>query len=331
MRLKSPLLLLTVLILLIAYRSNATPPELKISTISHPEIAEQCIYGIAGKSGKRAFGLRNRVFVESADGVTQTYDSKNSPILETGTITDLVLNDQELWVSQSAPSQRPGVFRYANNRWQIFQEPDAPGLLNGNIVCLLADDDEYVWLGYRTEGVSQFIEAVNPVLKSTKIMHLYDFQLLSMHMQMTHLWIGTNNGVIRYRTEIKSNYELNIDKWIYPEFPAREAFSVSDFVDTQIVAGTSRGLAVFDGKTWTLKGKNDGVVALPIMHIQRDGNYLWLGSPAGLQLWSQNGSEKLITVADGLPSNNITALAIDENGNLLVGTEKGAAIISTLK
>ncbi len=331
MSFKPHLLLIVLLLLMISSTGKAAPPEFKISTISHPEIAGQYIYGIAGKSGKRAFGLRNKVFVESADGITQTHNSENSPLLETGTITDLVLNDQELWVSQSAPSQRPGVFRYASNRWQIFQEPDAPGLLNGNIVCLLADDDDYVWLGYRTEGVSQFIEAVNPVLKSTKIMHLYDFQLLSMHMQMTHLWIGTNNGVIRYRTEIRSNYELNIDKWVYPEFPAREAFSISDFIDKQVVAGTSRGLAVFSSKTWTLKGKNDGVVALPVMHIQRDGNYLWLGSPVGLQLWSQNGSEKLITVADGLPSNNITALAIDENGNLLVGTEKGAAIISTLK
>lgn len=328
---KSPLLFLLTLLLLVSSTSNGKPPELKISGISHPEIAEQCIYGIAGKSGKRAFGLRNRIFVESADGTTQTYNNQNSPILENGTITDLVLTDQELWVAQSAPSQKPGVFRYADNKWHVFKEPDAPGLLNGNIVCLLADDDEYVWLGYRTEGVSQFIEAVNPVLKSTKIMHLYDFQLLSMHMQITHLWIGTNNGVIRYRTEIKSNYELNIDKWIFPEFPAREAFSISDFIGKQVVAGTSRGLAVFDGKTWTLKGKNDGVVALPVMHTQRDGNYLWLGSPAGLQLWSQNGSERLLTVADGLPSNNITALAIDENGNLLVGTEKGAAIISTLK
>lgn len=316
---------------LISRPLSAQAPEFRISHIDHPEISGRHIYGIAGKNGKRAIALRDRIFMEAMDGTTQIFDPNNSPLLETGTVKSIALTDQELWAIQSAPSQRPGAFRFANNSWSVFQEPDAPGLLNGIIACLHVDDDQYVWLGYKKEGVSQFVEAVNPVLKSTKIMHLFDNELLSMHMQMTHLWIGTNNGVIRYRTEIKSNYDLNIDKWLFPAFPAREAFSISDFVNYSVVAGTSRGLAIFDGKTWSLKGKKDGIVGLPINLIQRDKDLLWLGSPVGLQLWGNNGPVAFFTSVDGLPSSNITALALDENGNLLVGTDKGAAIISALQ
>lgn len=328
MNLRLCLLILIATVFFVTASSHAATGEFRISNVEHPDIAGQQIYAIAGNSGKRVFGLRNRVFIESEDGSTQTYDSSNSPIIVTGTITGLALTNQELWLAQSAPSQRPGVLRYADNKWHFYQEPDAPGLLNGRIVCIHVDEDDFVWLGHHREGISKFVEAVNPVFNNTKIMHLYDNDLLAVHMQITHLWIGTANGIVRYRTDIRSNYDLNIDKWVFPEFPAREAFSISTFTDNQIVAGTSRGLAIFDGKKWQLKGKAEGILALPVTHIQRSGDRLWLGSPAGLQLWSASGSEKFFTTTDGLPANNITALGLDENGNLLVGTEKGAAIIS---
>lgn len=299
-----------------------------ISKIEHPEISGQTIYGMAGKNGRRAIALRNKIFIESQNGSTEIFDHNNSPLLEGGTITAIELTESDLWVAQSAPSQNPGVCHYSDGKWHYYKQPDAAGLLNNNITVIHADADDSIWLGHRREGVSHYIEAVNPVFKNTKIMHFYDFDLISLHMQLTHLWAGSTNGIVRYRSEIKSSYDLNIDKWLFPEFPAREAFCIAEYTNHQIFAGTSRGLAVFDGQTWKLKGKQEGILALPVKQMQRSGDYLWLGSPAGLQLWRENGESIFLTEQDGLPSSVITALATDENGNLLAGTEKGAAIIA---
>jgi len=299
-----------------------------ISRIEHPEIAGQTIYAMAGKNGRRAIALRNKIFVESQDGLTELFDHTNSPLLEGGTITSLELTESDIWAAQSAPSQNPGLFHYSDGKWHSYKQPDAAGLLNNNVRVIHADADDSIWIGHRREGVSHYIEAVNPVFKNTKIMHFYDFELISLYMQLTHLWAGSTNGIVRYRSEIGSSYDLNIDKWVFPEFPAREAFCITEHTNHRIVAGTGRGLAIFDGQTWKLKGKSDGIQALPVRQIQKSGNYLWLGSPAGLQLWSEGSESIFLTEQDGLPSSVITVLAIDENGNLLAGTEKGAAIIA---
>jgi len=299
-----------------------------VSTIEHPEISGQTIYGIAGKNGLRAIALRNKIFIERQDGNTEIFDHSSSPLLEGGTITAVEISEDDLWVAQSAPSQNPGILHFSNGIWNSYKQPDAPGLLNNNIRAIHADQDDSIWIGHKREGVSHYIESVNPVFKNTKIMHFYDFDLLALHMQITHLWAGSSNGIIRYRSEIKSNYDLNIDKWVFPEFPAREAFCIAEYTDNRIFAGTSRGLAVFADNKWSLLGRSEGITALPVMFIQRSGPYLWLGSPAGLQLWNETGETLFLTEEHGLPSRVITALATDENGNLLVGTEKGAAIIA---
>ncbi|MDD3148298.1 MAG: two-component regulator propeller domain-containing protein [Candidatus Riflebacteria bacterium] len=300
----------------------------QIKTLKHPEIAGNHIYAVCGKDGVRIWGLRNRIFVERENGVVESYSSENSSLAVVGTITDVAYANHEIWVAQTAPSQGLGVFKFDSQNWETCKFPDAPGLLNNYIVDIHVDKDEQIWFGHRFHGISRYVERVIPTFSNYKVMHLYDCHLLTTFMQLTHLWIGTTNGIVRLRTEQKSNYDLNVDKWVFPEFPAREAFSVCDYDNDLVIAGTSRGLAIFDGKKWVLHGKNQGIKALPVLHLQRNGHMVWIGSPAGLQLWSENRVGQLITEADGLPSSNITALALDENGHLLVGTEKGAAMLS---
>ena len=315
---------------LASYAEAAEFPVIK--ALQHPEISGNHIYAVSGHDGLRVWGLRNRIFIEKADSSLQVFSPENSPIAVEGSITSLAAINGDIWVAQTAPSRDLGLLKFDGANWQTFREPDAIGLLNNEIVDIHVDKDEDIWFGHRHHGLSQFVYLVNPTFKShNKIMHLFDFELLSSFMQLTHLWIGTDNGIVRLRTELKSNFELNVDKWIYPEFPAREAFSICDYQDNLVIAGTSRGLAIFDGKTWVMRGRNEGVKALPALHLQRDGARVWVGSPIGLQLWSLSEPGRLFTEADGLPANQITALALDENGNLLVGTEKGAAIIPAEK
>ncbi len=320
--------LLIIIMGFILIMNNATGQiRVLISEMKHPEISGQFIYSVSGDAGKRAYATRNHVVIESEDGTLKTYDSSNSPLSDNGEIKAIALVENDLWVSQFIGSKGQGIFHYQNDKWSAYRNPDTPGFLNNYAVTLHVDKDNFIWIGHLKEGLSRYIESVNPVFKNVKISHLYDVQLMSVFMQTTHLWVGTQKGIVRYRSEIESRRDLNIDKWIPPEFPAREVFSICDYTNDRIVAGTSKGIAIYDNQRWSLIGRKEGIKGFPVKHLARNGKYIWLGTPSGLQLWSEEGESKLYTTADGLPSNNITALSTDENNNLLVGTAKGVAII----
>lgn len=323
-------LIFAFILCLFATSGGATTPEnMTIQTLNHPELLDKQIYAVSARDGIKVWGLQNRIFIENMDGSTQTFSSSNSPIADGGTVSAVAVVNNDVWVTQTAPSQGLGILKYNFEKWESFIDPETHGMTNNTVVDIYVDPDENIWFGHRLQGLSRYIDQVNPTFKSyNKISHLYDCNLFCSFMQLTHLWIGTTNGIVRLRTEIKSNHELDVDKWLYPEFPAREAFSICDYLDDLLIAGTSRGLAIFDGKTWSILDKTKGIKALPAMHLLRSGKNIWIGSPVGLQLWNIDNPGQLITEADGLPSSNITALCLDENNNLLVGTEKGATIIS---
>ncbi|PKL49598.1 MAG: hypothetical protein CVV42_06345 [Candidatus Riflebacteria bacterium HGW-Riflebacteria-2] len=320
--------LLAILTVFFALSTAATASEdFVISKVSHPFVANEEVRAIAARQGIRVWALHNSLFVETSDGNVMTLTPENSPLNAAGNITSIGICNNEIWVAQNSTFGGLGLFRYDFDRWTTFRDPDAPGLLNNRIVYMHVDKDDYLWFGHREHGVSRFVETVNPGFRSYKIMHFYDNSLLTVFMQLTHLWLGSSNGIVRLRTEIKSNVELNVDKWLFPEFPAREVFSICDYTDDRIIAGTSRGLAIFDGKNWSLLRKVDGIKAIPATCLQRDGDQIWIGSPTGLQLWQEKQPGRFFTEADGLPASHIKSLCLDENGNLLVGTTRGAAII----
>mgnify|MGYP001228373467 CR=1 FL=1 len=298
-----------------------------ISRVLHPFIANEEIRAIAARQGMRVWALHNSLFIETSDGKILTFTPENSPLNAAGNITSVGICNGEIWAAQNSTFGGLGLFRYDFTSWTTLRDPDAPGLLNNRIVSMHVDKDDYLWFGHREHGVSRFVETVNPSFRSYKIMHFYDNSLLTVFMQLTHLWIGSSNGIVRLRTEIKSNVELNVDTWLFPKFPAREVFSICDYTDDRILAGTSRGLAMFDGKNWSILRKVDGIKAIPATCLQRDGVQVWIGSPAGLQLWQENQPGKFFTEADGLPASHIKSLCLDENGNLLIGTIRGAAIL----
>lgn len=324
------ILALIYLMLITCWPAQAEKPDnIIIVPVKLPvAAAENQVYAVAGNNGMKAWGFQHRLFIQKANDEILEFSPANSPLAEEGTISDIGIVNEDVWVAQTAPSKDLGILKFDGSSWVKFREPDAVGLLNNEVVDIHIDPDENIWFGHRYHGLSRLVYLVNPTFKSyNKVLHLFENALQSSFMQKTHLWIGTANGIVRLRTEMKSNFELNVDTWLYPEFPAREAFSVCDYTDDMIVAGTSRGIALFDGKKWSLRGRAEGIKALPVRFLQRQGDKIWLGSPVGLQLWSIDDPGQLINEVDGLPGSNITALALDEHGNLLVGTEKGPALI----
>jgi len=58
-----------------------------------------------------------------------------------------------------------------------------------------------------------------------------------------------------------------------------------------------------------------------------DGYLLWVATSGGVHVWEDRGETwgitRILTTADGLPSNNVRDIAIDAQGNKWIGTDKG--------
>lgn len=93
-----------------------------------------------------------------------------------------------------------------------------------------------------------------------------------------------------------------------------------------LLAGTAAGLAQFDParQRWQATGRTVWQIApVPIRTILPLGPQLWLATPQGIE-WTDGRTWRTFTTADGLPSNDITALAHTAEG-VWAGTAAGVA------
>src|SRR3954470_1931145 len=71
--------------------------------------------------------------------------------------------------------------------------------------------------------------------------------------------------------------------------------------------------------------------SLPVTCLAAAGGLIWAGTPHGLIRWTQGTKDKekatpaVLTTADGLPSDKITAISIDGAGGVWVVTPKGVS------
>lgn len=325
MKLK-PILLLFLFVFL---ASSAHSANFKIQRIDHPLLCDRIIYAVAEEDGMVVWATDNRLVVFYKDGSSRTFDSKNSPLIEAANISAVGICEGSIWVTQINFSNGYGIFRFDGEKWDVFKDPEKEGILSNRVLKIHVDDDKVVWFGHEFQGATRMVEAIPLKFSNTKILHLFRSRLLSIYMQMTHLWMGSVNGVVRYRSEIESNYYLNVDTWKFPEFPAKAAYCITEYLHNRIFIGTDTGLAVFDGKNWQLLKKKAGIKALPVLHAVNCGNDLWLGSPVGVQCWNEKQPSRLLTKEDGLPGQRITAMASNRAGKIFIGTESGACVIET--
>ncbi|GEM_PF-1180632 len=320
-------ILIKCLFVLLLFCSATFGQNLVIEKIEHPLLNGRRICAVASENGLNVWATHNELVLTTPDKRIEVFDHKNSPLIEAADISAAGICDGAIWVTQVNSSNGYGIFHYDNGIWNVYKDPDNEGILNNRILRIHVDQDKTVWFGHEVHGVTKMVESIPIKFINEKFMHLFDNRLHCIFMQLTHLWVGCNNGVVRFRSEISSNYYLNVDTWVYPEFPARAAYSICEYGSETIAVGTDTGLAVFDGKKWNMLKKKDGIKALPALHLIKDGKNIWIGSSNGLQRWQADSSSELLTTESGLPGNRVTSMALQEPGIVLVGTETGAAIV----
>ena len=97
--------------------------------------------------------------------------------------------------------------------------------------------------------------------------------------------------------------------------------------------GTKHGLYKFNIESEELAKHEsyglNGPLSTHISDIKADSKgVLWIGTPIGLSRFEPNGSWSSIRGSEGLPVENITALAIDKNDRIWIGTTQGAILFT---
>ena len=155
---------------------------------------------------------------------------------------------------------------------------------------------------------------------------------LAQHSDGT-IWVATeDSGVWRY----DSNPAPGAGNW--KQFTAKDgladnnAYALAVDQKGRVWAGTlNHGVSVWNGQQWKNYGVLDGPLGERVFDIAicpTDGD-VWIATNAGLTRYSQQKeSWSYVTRADGLPSDQVQAIAFDKDGNIVLGTQCDGVALS---
>jgi len=239
------------------------------------------------------------------------------------------------WITAIAADERGGVWfgsqgggaAYLDeNGWTLYTERD--GLASNWIRDIAIDPQGLVWFA-TSKGVSVFSGSAWQTFSSSNSPLPRDVVSAIAIDKAGNRWLATEGGGVVF---------LSADEREWRTYTTADGLG-DDFVLALAVdpagrvwAGTWRGgLSVFDGNGWTTyRSENSGLAANWVQALAADSQgRIWCGTyglpGAGLSvLTPETGQWLRFGLADGLPSENISALAAIRPGEVWVGTEMGA-------
>ncbi len=135
-----------------------------------------------------------------------------------------------------------------------------------------------------------------------------------------YVWTATQGGVSRFDGVHFTTFT------IADGLPRNWVFTIAEDADGRIWVGTYEGVAVFDGERFRTIGED--VLRTPVHSIAFEGDRAWIDTrDAGVVAVEDGRVVRVVTEADGLPSNAVGPLAVDPAGGIWVGTPEGVARI----
>ncbi len=193
--------------------------------------------------------------------------------------------------------------------------------IGDQIRYLKRDINDNMWIGTNDNGVSMFNYKsgrfeYNPVINryvSNNIVTAMDVD------NNNQLWVGTMAGLIYY--DIKEDQSTRLSQVDGLNGKDISAIYV-DSKDRVWVGINNKGLNIIEGTTFK-KVEFDGMVTPKCMVEDKDGNVLIGTLTKGILVCDGEKIIKTITESDGLLSNLIAQLNIDDKNNIFVGTSRG--------
>ena len=211
------------------------------------------------------------------------------------------------------------VFALQLNAQIITNYTTADGLLSDFVECIEADVNDNIWFG-TSVGVQKF-DGSNWTTYTTADGLVNDNVKVITSASNGDIWVGTDFGASNFDGANWTTYDntngLN----------SNQVKSIDEDANGGIWIGTNLGVSHFDGTTWTSYSSPDlhwsGVNATA---FDSNGDK-WFASPLGGITHFDGTTFTPYDTSNGLLSQFVTALLIDDQDNKWVGTSSGMSVL----
>jgi len=225
-----------------------------------------------------------------------------------------VSSDGSLWAGGGN-----GLFQLKPRAIRVFDACESHQFQT--VTALLPREGATFWVGVDGRGLltgpagtfRQFITDP-PVLNSAVVSALFLTRdgTFWVGTRGHHLWKVAMNGAVKQVRSLTG-------------YASRDVTALAQTADGLLWVGTRAGLLKMDPKTWLefASGPEDTVLAL----CADRGDGIWVGTQSR-RLWhvDRSGGKRVLGKANGLPSDTVRALHVDEKGRLWMATPKGLAV-----
>ncbi len=245
---------------------------------------------------------------------TCTAAFRSAPGMANAPLTSLTLDaDGQVYFTTAGD----GFSSYDGDGWERFARP-AAGIRGNAVRAATVDADGALWVV--TEAGVQRVVAPNraPVLTPDSPIAPASIQAIYAG-DNGDIWIG-GAGAAQWDGTAWTTYTLTDG--------LAGAVVQALAVDSRgrIWLGTDAGVSIWNGESFFNLTRDTGLPSADIRTLLADGEAMWIGSAGGgLYRFERNQLEVLNVDNMNLPSDTITALALTDDGGLLVGTDAGLA------
>jgi diguanylate cyclase (GGDEF)-like protein/PAS domain S-box-containing protein len=212
--------------------------------------------------------------------------------------------DGYLWLGTQS-----GLVRFDGGHFSVWDLQNAPALGHNHVWSLAVTKDGGLWIGTNASlsrwADGHIVQERADGLRTRTLLVRRD----------ESLWVGTaNGGLDRWKPGPVESYS------IARGLAGDSVLALAEDQKGSLWIGTNRGVdRLVDG---VLRHQAVGEELVWSMLASRDGS-VWIGTEgAGLVQWKE-GVYRRFTTKEGLPGNQVRALAEDRDGNLWVGTNNG--------
>ncbi len=294
-----------------------TSGVMRVDPMGRPTVLKPDGEAGIGSSFGLAVDSQGRWWAAHAGGLQQVVGDRLRPAkasgLPAGPTTAIAVDGDRLLVGTGS-----GVHVADTRAAELAFQPLDPQLVGIGISRLLPDRRDGLWIGTLNDGLMRWTAqgldrlGVGADRPSSRVLSLFIDR-------EDNLWVGTNGGLFRFTDAPFAN---TVRHHGLPDDFVRTVLARDD---GSVLIGTAQGLAVHreDGSVRTL-GVGTALEGVSVLSLADAGEgTVWVGTyDDGAMLWDGQRVLATLSTADGLPANEVRALAV-EGDRLWLGTTRG--------
>jgi ligand-binding sensor domain-containing protein len=199
-----------------------------------------------------------------------------------------------------------GLVRFDGVRFTVFDRTSTPALPSGNIDSLAVAADGALWIGFRMNGIGRLHAGQVTLWTKDQGLSTNETSALAIAPDGS-IWAATNSGLNRIRDGKVTVYRRE------QGLPDDHCYAIA--VSARgVLVGTGAGAAlVTDGGIERIAQADgaadaDAASSMVTAVLEAGAGDWWLGTTKGLLRIRNGGAREWFTMADGLPSDDVTAL-----------------------